>query len=119
MFDWHGFLQVAEDLAARNDEAGLRSAISRAYYGAFCSARNHLRDHEGVHITKTGAGHRIVWDEFEASPDGDRRQIAKLGVRLRRSRNKADYDDEVNRLADLADDAIADAEQVLELLQQL
>src|SRR5687768_14761663 len=98
MFDWADFLEAAEDLAKRGDEAGLRSAVSRAYYAAFCSARNHLRDKRSIPIPKTGAAHRIVWDQFEASNDRDDRLIGTLGVRLRRSRNKVDYDDEVGRL---------------------
>lgn len=118
MFAWDSFLGAAKDLADRGDEAGLRCAMSRAYYAAFCSARNHLRDRESVPTPRTGAAHRTVWDKFEEGPDGDRRLIGTLGVRLRRSRNKADYDDEVNPLADLTDDALADAEQVLELLQR-
>jgi uncharacterized protein (UPF0332 family) len=119
MFDWQDFLRVAEDLAARGDEAALRSAISRAYYAAFCSARNYLRDVQGRTIPKTGAAHRIVWDEFEAGSDNSRRQVATLGVRLRRSRNRADYDDELARVADIANDAIHNANNVLDLLQDL
>jgi hypothetical protein len=67
-------------------------------------------------MLKTGATHRTVWGKFEGSSESDRRLIGTLGVRLRRSRNKADYDDEVKRLVDLTDDALADAEQVLGLL---
>lgn len=38
-FDWRDFFNLAEELSNRNDEACIRSAISRYYYSAFCSAR--------------------------------------------------------------------------------
>ena len=42
MFDWHGFLTLADDLAARaGDETAARTAISRAYYAAFHAGRAH------------------------------------------------------------------------------
>jgi hypothetical protein len=31
-FNWSGYLQLAEELAERRDEASMRSALSRAYY---------------------------------------------------------------------------------------
>ena len=31
-FNWYGYLQLAEELGKRSDEASLRSALSRAYY---------------------------------------------------------------------------------------
>ena len=31
-FNWSGYLQLAEELGKRSDEASLRSALSRAYY---------------------------------------------------------------------------------------
>ena len=55
-FDWSEYLNLAQELAGRptslsNEEARLRSAISRAYYAAFCKARNHLRDNENLLIS--------------------------------------------------------------------
>jgi len=31
-FDWTGYLALAQELATRNEEACLRSSVSRAYY---------------------------------------------------------------------------------------
>lgn len=48
-FNWSEFLGLAQELAGHEaqpygEEATSRAAISRAYYAALCSARNHLRD---------------------------------------------------------------------------
>jgi len=47
-FDWADYLTLAQELAdqaasSQSTEAKLRSAISRAYYAAFCKESNHLR----------------------------------------------------------------------------
>jgi len=52
-FIWLQFLLVArifvkQATTSRYQEALLRSAVNRAYYAAFVSARNYLRDKEGV-----------------------------------------------------------------------
>jgi uncharacterized protein (UPF0332 family) len=119
VFDWAEYLTLAEELAMRHDdEAALRSAVSRAYYAAFCQARNRLRQ-EGVDIPKTGAAHRVVWSTYRGATEALRRQIGNAGDRLRRSRNKADYDDEVPRLATVVEDALAKAKRLVESLENL
>ena len=41
MFEWAAYHTLARELATRSgDEAALRTAVSRAYYAAFCRARN-------------------------------------------------------------------------------
>lgn len=92
-FDWTEFLVVADDLASRGaDEATARTAIGRAYYAAFGSARRHLGQ-AGVTIPQTGAAHPLVWETFHRSPDRVRRRIANRGRQLLRRRRQADYDD--------------------------
>jgi uncharacterized protein (UPF0332 family) len=42
-FCWKHYLDLANDLAkSTTDEAKLRASISRAYYAAFCNARNYM-----------------------------------------------------------------------------
>ncbi|MCD6093285.1 MAG: hypothetical protein J7J51_00600 [Candidatus Omnitrophica bacterium] len=43
MFDPLDFLKLAEELISFGDEARLRTAVSRAYYGAFLFSREWLR----------------------------------------------------------------------------
>jgi len=62
-FDWSEYLKLAQELAGQtvspaNEEAKLRSSVSRAYYAAFCKARNYLRDIEGCSIPSTPEAHR-------------------------------------------------------------
>lgn len=53
-FDWTLSLQLSEAFIrsqpAGLEEAYLRTAISRAYDGAFCSARNFLSDKRSVSL---------------------------------------------------------------------
>jgi uncharacterized protein (UPF0332 family) len=119
MFNWIMYLQLAKDLIKRTDEASQRSAVSRAYYAAFCSARNRLRDREGATIPKTSAAHSAVWDEFQSSAEIRRRQIGQLGHRLKRARAKVDYDDNVPGLSQLAEDAMEEADKLISILLSL
>jgi uncharacterized protein (UPF0332 family) len=103
------------------DEAKLRCAISRAYYGAFRQARNHLRDKDGQssRVLLQGNTHQNVINLFNASSDIDRQMIAQFLRDLRAARNKADYDDSVPNLAGLTLTALLQSEQVLDLLRTL
>ena len=103
-FDWSEYLNTARELAGQatalaSDEAKKRSAISRAYYAAFCSARNHLRDKEhDQSIPVGGDAHGYVRKQFKTSKDKVRREIGEDLARLVAKRNLADYDDTIERL---------------------
>jgi hypothetical protein len=119
-FDWHGFLDLARSLqqqakGAPNSEAYLRSAISRAYFGAFGHARNYAK--------------RFL--DFAARDDPDdhgklrahlkRKRRAADATRLdqlRQWRNSADYEDDLSAMdlsATLAA-AISQAQRVFDSL---
>ena len=103
-FDWSEYLNLAEELAAisgdsDNNEAKLRSAISRAYYAVFCLARNYLRDVEQdsrlSRKTPDINEHQYVAEKFIFHKSKAKKMI-KIGEnlsRLRLFRNKADYED--------------------------
>jgi uncharacterized protein (UPF0332 family) len=118
MFDWFEYFDLARNLARQNDEASQRSAVSRAYYAAFCSARNRLRQEQGA-IPKTDKVHQIVWEQFENSTEKKRKQLAQYGKRLRRERNKVDYDDEIRNLDYFVRDAMETANRLISLLRSL
>jgi uncharacterized protein (UPF0332 family) len=119
VFDWTGYLLLAQELAERrNDEASLRSAVSRAYYAAFCTARNRLLQ-EGEEIPKTGEAHTIVWAKYRESAQKRRKDIGITGDRLRRSRIRADYDDEFPDIRARVEDAVAKARRLLDSLRGL
>lgn len=100
-FDWSEYLSIARKLAGQatassSDEAKKRSAISRAYYAAFCSARNHLRDKDNdQNIPLTGEAHAYVKTQFKTSKDKVRREIGEDLARLAIKRKNVDYEDTV------------------------
>jgi len=116
VFDWTQYLVLAEELAMHsNDEASLRSAVSRAYYAAFCTARNRLLQ-EGEEIPTTGEAHATVWTKYRKSVQKHRKDIGTTGDRLRRSRNKADYDDEFPDISEKVEQALVNARYLLDSL---
>lgn len=119
MFDWATLLNLAEELAQRPDEASQRSAVSRAYYAAFCSARNKLRDKNEFTPTGRGKDHDNVWELLQTSAHKERRRIGCLGNGLKIMRGKVDYVDEVPDLAKLISRAPGNARRLLTDIQNL
>jgi uncharacterized protein (UPF0332 family) len=123
-FDWSEYLRLAQELVGQptppaGQETRQRSALSRAYYAAFCQARNYLRDQEGLTLPVGGHVHAYVRDHFRNSSDSGQNRIGHALNRLRIDRNKADYDDSVTGLDTMTTGAIIVAQQVLGLLRML
>ena len=89
-FDGVRYLELAEELAGRREEACKRSAVSRAYYCVFHHARK-LVEREGFAIPRMGRAHDEVWDVLDAFGK-QRTVIAHAGVTLRILRRAADYE---------------------------
>jgi len=89
-FLWSEFVALAEQLHTRGgqDEATQRTIISRAYYGAFGTARRHVKDkvfgHQNVH--------KQVIDCYKGSINPAERTIGSKLDALRHRRVKADYE---------------------------
>jgi uncharacterized protein (UPF0332 family) len=123
-FDWSEYLYLAQELAgeAQNpvtDEARFRAAISRAYYAAFCNARNHLRDEDGDNAIPKEGVHSYVRRQFQKSSDRRRRKIGADLNRLLTDRQQADYEDSVMNLPIKARYSISLAAQILAELSNL
>ncbi|HID61452.1 MAG TPA: HEPN domain-containing protein [Anaerolineae bacterium] len=123
-FDWSEYFALAQELVGQatspsSQEARLRSAISRAYYAAFCKARNYLRDREGHSIPRGGQVHRYVRNQFKKSSDKVRKEVGENLNRLRKDRNKADYDDTVTRLPAITRKTLKLAGRVISRLDDL
>jgi uncharacterized protein (UPF0332 family) len=120
---WDEYVLLAGDLARSDSEAWLRSAVSRAYYGAFNSARRWVEANLGP--IENRAAHGQVWRAFKDSDrasDGTRdiwQVIGELGNELRVLRNQADYDDGMFGLDRNAPEAVVRAKQILALLPEL
>lgn len=114
MFDWRRLLEVAERLVADfpDDEAALRSAISRAYYAAFCECRRALIQAQRIE-PDTRDAHRQVREVFGF---GQRRAEKEIAADLRRlfaQRVHADYAAEPPVAVDDSELAIVRARAIL------
>jgi hypothetical protein len=120
---WPDYVVLADDLAGRDSEASKRSAISRAYYGAFNPARRWVEANVGPIDNRSA--HRQVWGAFKTptfAGGGTRAKweaVGELGEFLRRLRNRADYADDLPDLDRHAPRAVAMAERLLGLLEEL
>lgn len=81
-FDWKEYLILAQFLGgdsgiSYSDEAARRAAVSRAYYAAFCFARNYASSRLGFTPTKTGKDHGNLISWYS---DWERLQPTLLGV---------------------------------------
>ena len=116
-FDWANYLVLAKELAAAagsaSDEAKLRSAISRAYYAAFCKAKTHCIDRRECSVPKTGNAHTVVAEHFRRARVKVRKKIGEDLTRLRRDRNCADYEDVVHSLPSATTKALAVAQRII------
>ncbi len=119
-FDWKQYLDLARDLSQPTtsdkgtQEARLRSAVSRAYYAAFCHARNYSRNWLKFVPNHTADDHGRLRAFLK---DGKRRGIALKLDQLRQWRNDADYSDSVTSdLATMATYAVREASKLLDLL---
>ena len=123
-FDWTEYLNLAETLVREkaiftNEEACLRAAISRAYYSAFCAARNRARDLDGLAVTNATADHGLVKQHYQAATDRRRKKIGTWLDRLRLNRNHVDYEDSVSQVDALCNSSLAQARNVLNELKTL
>jgi hypothetical protein len=120
---WDEYISLAESLAEDHFEASRRSAVSRAYYGAFNPARRWLE--ANVRPIENRAAHRQVWRTFKRpdhASEGTRvkwKLVGDLGETLRVLRNRADYADSFPDLDRHAAEAVGIAARILALLDQL
>ena len=114
-FDWKEYLNLAYFLSGRREktyspEGGYRSAVSRAYYAAFCYARNHARDNEGFKPSKSVEDHKKLRSHFRRNR---KLEIASYLEDLRQWRNSCDYDDKVENLSQLLRSSLKTAEEII------
>jgi uncharacterized protein (UPF0332 family) len=125
-FDWSEYFYLAKELAETSEEAELRSAVSRAYYSAFCLARNYWRDiQQDPRLSRNKTNdindHQYVAKEFiyNQSKSQPMIEIGKDLTRLRIMRNKADYEATIFNLKREARTALMLAQNIISALSNL
>jgi uncharacterized protein (UPF0332 family) len=126
--DWYAFLRLANELAESDEgltpadkEARQRSAVSRAYYAIFLSARDIFDpEHESLTDEQRKEYHAKFWKRLRKDPDReDQRYIGQQARVLGESRRQADYGEFIYDLPHVVADAIASAEDLKERLEAL
>ena len=117
-FEWRDFLSVAHSLnlemgPSAVPEACARSAVSRAYYAAFCHARNYARDVYGYTPTNDPNDHWRVRKQFVQRKQS---AVASQLDELRKWRNRCDYRDDVSNVTGIPAKALKAAQKVLDAL---
>ncbi len=114
MHGWRTVEEAKKILASAVSEAGYRSAASRAYIGTFQHVARHPKLSEFA-LSKQGEDHRNLIEYLKGSSDPLLRKIGLSRLpRLRSLRNHADYELDTPFTKELAQEAIDDAEEIVQ-----
>jgi hypothetical protein len=94
-------------------DAARRSCVSRAYYAAFCHARNHAMRQWKFKPSGHGEDHGALRAEYRRQR---RPEVAARLQDLVNWRTCCDYDDDVQNLPTLAKNSVQRAKEVINLL---
>lgn len=111
VFDPERFLEVAERMAAPTDEANGRTAISRAYYGAFLLARD-MADIKDM----TARAHAETRRHYAECGE---KEVAEDLQSLRTARNLADYRTDLRVTHLVCDEAVKTSRRVRSALKRI
>lgn len=117
-FDWSTYLTLAEELGAREDEASLRSAISRAYYFVYHLALQRAEAND-FKASPGEPSHRQLWRLFDESPETACKKLGVIATRLKQKRERADYEPVFVRIEEEKSAVLQDARDFLSLLTSL
>jgi uncharacterized protein (UPF0332 family) len=114
-FDWVQYLNLAKELAAREEESCLRSSISRAYYCVFNLASNRAAQN-GFVFAPGESTHAQLWRLYNRNPDPECMKLGQIALRLKEKREKADYKPAYPRIQDEVPQVLAAAEDFAKIL---
>ncbi|MCP4349716.1 MAG: hypothetical protein GY795_29905 [Desulfobacterales bacterium] len=124
-FNWSEYLHLAEYTKQNpgqipvEEEAVLRSSVSRAYYAALCTTRNYIQQTDGVTFGG-GDTHMKVRKHLKESGNTLKRKIANQLEGLHLNRKKADYDNHLReKPKNMAAKTIAKAKEILGQIKEL
>ena len=113
-FDWREYLDLAKYLngggGSFTQEAALRTVVSRAYYAAFCHARNYAAANQHFVALGSARDHARLRNHFRNLRD--HATASQLG-NLRHWRNLCDYQNDVPGLRGMVGGALLAAQRVI------
>ena len=115
-FDWNEYTRLADELSKREDEASLRTAISRLYYSVYHQARDYLLE-ENVPLSMTDSSHKVVWKTY-LRMGGSCSAVGRSGERMHDNRRTADYDKNAPDIRQLVCSTFALSRNLLTYLEQ-
>jgi hypothetical protein len=90
---WRDYITLADDLLRMETQASMRSAISRAYYGAYHHWLTYARSvTDGPFVAPSHNAHQELIKWFKQRPNAGEVAIGDALQDLRRARNAADYE---------------------------
>lgn len=107
-FDWSEYLGLARELANRKEESCLRTSISRAYYFVYNLALNRAKVN-GYVPAPGESSHAQLWRLFGQNPDAECQRLSQTALRLKRNRERADYEPIYSRISDDVEVVLSDA----------
>jgi uncharacterized protein (UPF0332 family) len=115
-FDWREYLELARELAGLrgsgySPEAAERSAVSRAYYAAFCWARNYAEKNLGFEPKGKPSDHAKLRGHLQKKGHPE---LASDLNKLRGWRNACDYKDQVSQLRQQVSSSIKVADKIIQ-----
>lgn len=115
-FDWREYLELARALtglggSGYSQEAADRSAVSRAYYAAFCWVRNYAGTKLGFSPQRGPDDHRRLREHLKRQ---GRQALASDLNKLRVWRNECDYNDQVLQLGQRVRVSIEVADKIIQ-----
>lgn len=116
--NWENYIKISEifldkDLYPEFGNSLRRSAISRAYYGAFCLARNKAVEMKWININNSVQDHKTVKEYYIKHRDKDKNKIGLKLDRLRKKRNQADYRDTFYHVGRYAKTCVKNAKEIV------
>jgi uncharacterized protein (UPF0332 family) len=119
-FDWREYLNLAKfllnlEISKISEEALYRCAVSRAYYSAFCWARNYAQRNLGFKPTGKGEDHKLVREILA------KKGFIEIAEKLDKLRkwHSCDYKDVIyDDLNSMAFNSIKHAEYIIQFLNK-
>ncbi len=121
-FIWTDFLDLAKELTGKSDidtikEAMQRTAISRAYYASFGFARVFIENKYSISFESSFNIHSDIQDWFINNNNRECRRIGSKLQRLRKFRNQADYDNQMDRIDEIVEHSLVYSSYIIDKLK--